>query len=150
MKKRIALVTGDFHQKLAEEMVSFAIIQAKELDIEVVQDIRVAGSYEVPLVLDALLVRDDIDAAVALGYIEKGETLHGEIMGHVVHDAFVQLQLKYKKPVGVGIIGPGATMEQAQVRKEGTAKGAVKAVVRSLKELAKLDSSQDSESPAEQ
>lgn len=138
MKKHIALVTGDFHQDLAEEMVSFAKEQAKELDMEVVHEVRVAGSYEAPLVIDRLLARDDVDAVAALGYVEKGETLHGEVMGHVVHDALVRLQLEYKKPVGVGIIGPGATAEQAQVRKEGAAKAAIIAISRSLGVLEKL------------
>ena len=61
------------------------------------------------------------DAVVVLGHIERGETLHGEVMGHVVQHALVQLQFKYRKPVGVGIIGPGATAEQADVRKHETA-----------------------------
>ena len=59
---------------------------------------------------------DQHDGLVVLGYIERGETLHGEVMGHVVHTALVQLQLKYRKPVGIGIIGPGATAEQAQAQ----------------------------------
>lgn len=141
MKKRIALVTGDFHKKLAEEMVKFATAEIAEAGAELAADIRVAGSYEVPLVADRLLAQPDIDAVAALGYIEKGETLHGEVMGHIVHQAFVDIQLQYKKPIGIGIIGPGATAEQAQVRKEGAARGAVKAVLRNLSVLEQLSGS---------
>lgn len=144
MKERIALVTGDFHKELAEEMVGFAGDELRGAGADLATDIRVAGSYEAPLVVDHLLVQSDIDAVVVLGYIEKGETLHGEVMGYVVHQAFVELQLRYKKPVGIGIIGPGATAEQAQVRKEGAARGAVKAVLRSLSELEKLSGSPES------
>ena len=70
------------------------------------------GSYEMPLIADVLLGREDVDALVVLGYIERGETLHGEVMGNVVHAALVQLQLKHRKPMGLGVIGPGATPEQ--------------------------------------
>jgi 6,7-dimethyl-8-ribityllumazine synthase len=100
--------------------------------------VPVPGSYEVPLVADALLSRESIDALVVLGYIERGETLHGEVMGHTVHQALVQLQLQHKKPIGIGIIGPGATAEQAQVRKESYAAAALRAAVRSLEALASV------------
>jgi 6,7-dimethyl-8-ribityllumazine synthase len=60
-----------------------------------------------------------------LGFIEKGETLHGENMGHVVHRTLMELQLERRKPKGLGIIGPGATPEQAEARKERYAKDAV-------------------------
>ena len=135
MAKRIALVTGDYHKNLAEEMAAAARQELEGAGGELAADIRVAGSYEVPLAADALLARSDIDGVVALGYIEKGETLHGEVMGHVVFRALVDLQLKYKKPVGLGIIGPGATREQAEARKVGAATGAVRAALRNLDKL---------------
>ena len=131
-------------------MVEFARMEIESAGGTVAADIRVAGSYEVGLIVDRLLANPKIDAVVVLGYIERGETLHGEVMGHVVHNALQQLQLQYKKPVGIGIIGPGATPEQAQVRKEGAARGAVSAVVRSLTELEKLSDSQGSVQSDEQ
>jgi 6,7-dimethyl-8-ribityllumazine synthase len=59
-------------------------------------------------------------------------------MGHVVHAALVQLQLRYRKPAGIGIIGPGATLEQAATRKEPYARAAVRAMLASLKCLREL------------
>jgi len=64
-----------------------------------------------------LLKKGNFDALLVLGYIEKGETLHGEVMGHVVHRSIVELQLQYSVPIAIGIIGPGATIEQARERK---------------------------------
>jgi 6,7-dimethyl-8-ribityllumazine synthase len=52
-------------------------------------------------------------------------------MGHVVQQTLVDLQLKHRKPVGIGIIGPGATLEQAEKRKVDYARAAVRAAVRS-------------------
>jgi len=145
MKKRIAIITGDFHKDLAEEMVVSAKQEIESAGGEVHSDTRVAGSYETPLVVDQLLAQSDVDAVVVLGYIEKGETLHGEVMGQVVFKALVDLQLQYKRPVGMGIIGPGATAEQAEVRKQGAAEGAVKAVMRSLTTLEQIPGSPTSE-----
>jgi 6,7-dimethyl-8-ribityllumazine synthase len=134
----IGIVVGDFHQELAEAMVTSARAEAARIGVDVPVVVQVPGSYEVPLVADALLARDSIDALVVLGYIERGETLHGEVMGHAVHQALVQLQLRYKKPIGIGIIGPGATFEQAQTRKEPYAAAALRAAVRSLEALAAI------------
>jgi 6,7-dimethyl-8-ribityllumazine synthase len=134
----VGVVVGDFHQELAETMVASARAEAARLGVDVPVVVQVPGSYEVPLVADALLARDSIDALVALGYIERGETLHGEVMGHCVHHALVQLQLQHRKPIGIGIIGPGATFEQAQARKESYAAAALRAAVRSLEALAAI------------
>lgn len=130
-KPQLAIIAGEFHKELAEEMISAATSQAEELGAEVGKVIYVAGSYEAPLIADILLSKKNIDLLVVLGYIEKGETLHGEVMGNVVQKSLVDLQLKHGKPIGIGIIGPGATKAQAEARKIGAAKGAVQAAVKS-------------------
>lgn len=135
MKKptaRLGIIAGDFHKELAEAMIAAATAEAQAAGATVVHTIRVAGSYEVPLLADDLLAAKDIDAVIAIGYIERGETMHGEVMGHVVHQGLVDLQLKYRKPIGIAIIGPGATREQAEARKLSSAQGAVRAVLRTL------------------
>ena len=92
----------------------------------------VPGCYEVPLLASKLIARADVDALVVLGYIERGETLHGEVMGHVVHRSLMDMSIAHGKPVGLGIIGPGATSEQAEVRQDGYARAAVKAALAAL------------------
>ena len=60
--------------------------------------------------------------------IEKGSTLHGRD-GSTCSLVFKQLELEYSKPVGMGIIGPGATAEQARaVAKTGNAMRCLRAV----------------------
>ena len=84
---------------------------------------------------------------VVLGYIERGETLHGEVMGHVVHAALVQLQLSHRKPIGLGIIGPGATAEQAEARKVSSARAAVHAALRCREVLSSLTTPPETPTP---
>ena len=97
----------------------------------------VPGSYEAPLLAKHLLKRASIDVVVVLGFIHKGETLHGEVMGRVVHQSLVDLSLQYEKPIGMGIIGPGATPEQAKVRHLDYARAAVRAALTQHKTLQK-------------
>jgi 6,7-dimethyl-8-ribityllumazine synthase len=128
--KRVVIVAAQFNEALVEAMIEAARDELTAAGAAVVRVVRVPGSYEVPLVADLQMAQPGVDALVVLGYIERGETLHGEVMGHVVHGALVQLQLKYHKPVGVGIIGPGATAEQAELRKSGYARAAARAALR--------------------
>ncbi|MBY0231090.1 MAG: 6,7-dimethyl-8-ribityllumazine synthase [Gemmataceae bacterium] len=138
MSTRLAIVAADFNKAIVEPMIETATAEIAAAGAALARLVRVAGAYELPLVVDALLARADIDAVVALGHIERGQTLHGEVMGHVVHAALVDLQLHHQKPAGLGIIGPGATEEQAEARKIGSARAAVAAVLRSLEALAGL------------
>jgi len=129
---RIAIIAADFNKTIVGPMVESAKATAAKLGVDCEIVISVPGSFEIPLVLDAVLQRDDVDAAAVLGYIEKGQTLHGEVMGHVVYKAVMDLELTYGKPVGLGIIGPGATLEQAETRNVSYGEAAVAAAVRSL------------------
>ena len=128
--KLIVIIAAEFNKELAEGMIEAARQEAQDAGATLVRIIRVAGCYEVPLIADLQAAQDEIDALVVLGYIERGETLHGEVMGQVVHSALVNLQLKYGKPIGLGIIGPGATQQQAEVRKADYARAAVRAALR--------------------
>lgn len=131
----ITIIATEFHKDISEEMVKAATEELSKLDVKNPKIVGVSGSFEMPLVAEEALSKKETDALVLLGYIEKGETLHGEVMGHVVHEKLLELGLKYKKPIGLGIIGPGATLEQAKARTEGTAKRAVLAVFKSFEAL---------------
>jgi 6,7-dimethyl-8-ribityllumazine synthase len=127
--KHFVIVAAEFNKPLIDTMIAVAENELRAAQVEV-STIRVTGSYEVPLIAELYLEKESVDALIVLGYIERGETLHGEVMGHVVHSALVQMQLRHRKPIGLGIIGPGATEEQAQERKLPSARAAVLAALR--------------------
>ena len=83
-----------------------------------------------------MLEDDALDAVCVVGYIEKGSTLHGQEMGATCSLIFKQLELEYGKPVGMGIIGPGATAEQAEGR-VAYAGNAIRASIRMARYMAK-------------
>lgn len=128
MTKNIAIVATSFHEKAVREMVTIARKTAKEEGLNIAKESWVPGCYEVPLALKRLFASNDIDGAVALGIIEKGETKHGMIMGMVVHDAIVRLELETDKPVGLGILGPEILLKQVPSRAKLYAKKSVLAL----------------------
>ena len=109
-------------------MVDDAKKTALEENLHVAAEVWVPGCYEVPLALKRLFSAKNIDGAVILGIIEKGETKHGLIMGQVVHDAIVRLELETGKPVGLGILGPEILLKQVPSRAKLYAKKSVLAL----------------------
>lgn len=132
MSKRIALVLGSFHKKEADDMLVAAHEVALANHLEIAEIVWVPGSMEAPLALKRLLMRDDIAGAVALGIIERGETKHGLVMGEVVYDAIIRLQLEFMKPIGFGILGPEILPEQIASRVKPYARAAVEALAKML------------------
>lgn len=127
----IVILAAEFNKKLIDFMVEAAREEAASIGVHLIRVVRVPGSYEMPLVADRILKLPEVDGVVVLGYIERGETLHGEVMGHAVHSTFMELSLRHQKPIGIGIIGPGAMPEQAEKRKDDYARAAVRAVLAS-------------------
>ncbi|HXA16676.1 MAG TPA: 6,7-dimethyl-8-ribityllumazine synthase [Thermoanaerobaculia bacterium] len=134
-KPLAAIVTTLFHNELTSTMVLAAERAFRAAGADILEVIQVSGCFEIPLILQELLSDPRVDLVAILGYIEKGETLHGEVMAHVVLRAVLDLELQHKKPVGIGIIGPGATVEQAEARKVGYGEDAANAALHTLRLL---------------
>ena len=109
-------------------MLEWARDEAKNLALEIVDVVWVPGAMEVPLAVDRLLADDEIEGVACLGIIEKGQTQHGLAMGQAVIKTILELQLVHEKPVGLGIIGPGAG-EHIGPRLEPHARAAVSAIL---------------------
>lgn len=125
---KIAIVAGAFHRKLVEEMLEEAKRACKETGLQISEIVWVPGSLEKPLALKIILSEKNVDGAVVLGIIEKGQTKHGRVMGEAVMKSIIELQLEYMKPIGVGILGPEIEKPQIEKRLLPYARGAVLAV----------------------
>lgn len=125
---KIAIVCGSFHKSEVERMLAWACEEAEGLGLEVSEVVWVPGAMEVPLALDRLLSQVEIEGAACLGIIEKGSTQHGLAMGQAVVKSIIDLQLAHDKPIGLGIIGPGAEPQHIEPRLEPHARAAVSAV----------------------
>ena len=124
----IAIVCGSFHKTEVSKMLEWASDEASQRGLTLTDVVWVPGAMEVPLALNRLLARDDIEGAACLGIIEKGHTQHGLAMGQSVMQSIIDLQLNWDKPVGLGIIGPGAEPEHIGPRLEPHARAAVAAI----------------------
>lgn len=70
------------------------------------------GSFEIPMVVQALLKKGGFDGVIALGCVMRGQTSHNEHIAAEVTKGIGSLSLEYDVPVGFGILTPDS-MEQA-------------------------------------
>ena len=76
----------------------------------------VPGTFDMPLAVERLLRKKNVDAVVTLGAVIKGDTRHDDIVAENAARLIADLSLKYGKPVTLGVAGPGMTIEQARKR----------------------------------
>lgn len=135
---RVAIVVSEFNSEITFQMLEMAINHAQKLDVELRYVCYVPGSFDMPLMIEELLKRKDIDAAITIGAIIKGETRHDNIVAENAARLIADLSLKYTKPVSLGISGPDMTIEQAKDRIEIVPTRAVNSAVSMAKRIRKL------------
>ena len=119
-------------------MLSIAQEKAKLLKLNVKQTCTVPGAYDMPIIVDSLLQKKNIDAVVTLGAIIKGQTKHDEVIANSTAKSLTELSIKYQKPVSLGISGPGMQERHAYARIRPVAERAVEAVTKISNELKRI------------
>ncbi|MFZ0556754.1 MAG: 6,7-dimethyl-8-ribityllumazine synthase [Nitrososphaeraceae archaeon] len=138
-KIRIAIVVSEFNKEITYKMLDLAKENTyKQNDVTLSYVCYVTGCYDMPLIINELLKRRDVDVVITLGAIIKGETKHDELIANSVAKSFIDLSLKYCKPVILGISGPDITLQQARDRVEIISSRTVFAAVSMARRLKKL------------
>ncbi|MBA4452588.1 MAG: 6,7-dimethyl-8-ribityllumazine synthase [Nitrosopumilaceae archaeon] len=135
---KIAIVFSEFNKEVTTRMLSVAEEKANKLKLKISYTCEVPGAYDMPIVVDALLQKKDVDGVVTLGAIIKGQTKHDEVIAHSTAKSLTELSLKYQKPVSLGITGPGMQERHAYARIRPVAERAVEALVKITKEIEKI------------
>ncbi len=134
----IAIVVSEFNEKVTSRMLEVALEKAKFLKLNVKFTCKVPGVFDMPLVVDTLLEKKEIDGVITLGAVIKGQTKHDELIANTTAQRITKLSLKHKKPVSLGITGPGMGERQAYARIRPVSERAVEAVMKISKELEKI------------
>lgn len=82
---------------------------------------RVPGSWEIPLIAKEMVLKQDIDAVIALGVLIRGQTPHFDYIASEVSKGLALVSLEVRKPVSFGII-TADSLEQA-IERAGTKHG---------------------------
>ena len=134
----IAIVVAEFNEKVTSRMHQVAIEKAKNLKFNIKYTCKVPGIFDMPLIIDKLLEKKDVDGVVTLGAVIKGQTKHDEIIANSTARNIAKLSLKHQKPVSLGISGPGMSERQAYARIVTVSENAVNAVKKVSMELTRI------------
>jgi len=134
----IAIVVSEFNKDVTSRMLSVAQEKAESMKLKIVYTCSVLGSFDMPVIVDALLKKNDVDGIVTLGAIITGQTKHDEVISHATAKTLTELSVKYQKPVSLGIIGPALQERHAHARIRPVAERAVEAAVRIFDELKRI------------
>lgn len=137
-KIRIAIIVSEFNSDITFQMLNKAKDHAQKIKADVRYICFAPGSFDMPLLIEELLKKNDVDAAVTLGAVIKGETSHDDIVAENAARLIADLSLKYGKPIGLGITGPDMTLEQAKDRIDIVPLRAVNAAVNMAIRIKKL------------
>ena len=132
-------MVSEFNEEVTSRMLSVAKEKANLMKLKITYTCKVPGAYDMPIIVDSLLRKKNVDAVVTLGAIIKGQTKHDEVISHSAAKSLTDLSLQYKKPVSLGISGPGMQERHAYARIRPVAERAVEAVVKISKELKRIE-----------
>ena len=116
MKKRIFIVVADYYKDISTGLLNSAKTKLKTS--YTIKIIRVSGVFEIPVTISKNIKK--YDAFIAVGCVIKGQTPHFEFISSAATNAIMDLSIRFKKPVGNGIL-TCLSMKQAKAR---TRKGA--------------------------
>jgi len=135
---QIAIVVSEFNSEVTFKMLERAKNHAAKVGAKVNHVFYVPGTFDMPLAVEQLLKKKNVDTVVTLGAVIKGDTRHDDIIAENAARLIADLSLKHGKPVALGITGPGMTVNQAIERADPVPVRAVEAAVNMVARLRKL------------
>jgi 6,7-dimethyl-8-ribityllumazine synthase len=97
---RFGIVASEYNGQYVDGLVGFAkdelVTIAPKSEATV---IRVPGSFEIPIGVQALIDHEPVHAILTFGVIFDGETMHAELIAGAVTTALMNLSLQHKIPI---------------------------------------------------
>lgn len=99
---RVAIVAASWHQQVMDGLLDGALRGCAEAGISAPTLVRAPGSFELPVIANALA--RDHDAVIALGVVIRGGTPHFEYVCAAATDGLGRVALDHGIPVGFGLL----------------------------------------------
>jgi 6,7-dimethyl-8-ribityllumazine synthase len=99
---RVTIVAASWHEEIMNGLIAGAR-RALDAAGASVSEVRVPGSFELPIVAKAALERG-ADAVVALGVIIRGGTPHFDFVSNAATDGLTRVAIDSGMPIGFGVL----------------------------------------------
>lgn len=103
---KVGIVVAQFNKYITDELLASALDRVKsyKVDQKNITVTTVAGSIEIPLLLQSMAKSDQYDVLLAIGCVIQGETPHFDYVCKFVSEGILRVQLDYDMPVGFGVL----------------------------------------------
>ena len=102
-KAKVAIISSSWHLDICNNLIAGATRALDAAEVAQIETIYVPGSFEIPLAAQKAFEKG-FDAVVAVGLVLKGETPHFEYVCQGVTQGVIDVQLKFSKPIGYGVL----------------------------------------------
>lgn len=99
---RVAVVAASWHTRVMDGLLDGARRALADHGVRDVEEVRVPGTFELPVAAASLAERHD--AVVALGVVVRGGTPHFEYVCRAATDGLTRVALDQRTPVGFGVL----------------------------------------------
>jgi 6,7-dimethyl-8-ribityllumazine synthase len=99
---KVAVVAASWHTQVMDGLLAGASRALRDFNADAVT-VRVPGTFELPVVADAL-ADGGYDAVVALGVVVRGGTPHFEYVCRAATDGLTRVALDHRVAVGFGVL----------------------------------------------
>jgi 6,7-dimethyl-8-ribityllumazine synthase len=99
---RVGVVAAQWHTEVMDGLVAGAHRALAAYSVSQVTEVRVPGTFELPVVAGELALTHD--AVVALGVVVRGATPHFEYVCSAATDGLTRVALDAAIPVGFGVL----------------------------------------------
>ena len=99
---KICLIVANYYPILSKKLILGALKELKKNKIKNIKILYVPGVFEIPIVISKKI--NSFNGFIALGCVIKGKTPHFTFISQSTINALMDLSIKYKKPIGNGIV----------------------------------------------
>lgn len=101
---RVAVIASSWHDTIMDGLIEGARRGLAEAGVTEVTELRVPGSFELPVACARLARSGEYDALVALGVVVRGGTPHFEYVCAAATDGLTRVAVDTGIPVGFGVL----------------------------------------------
>ncbi len=101
---RVAVVAASWHETVMDGLLAGARRALADAGVADVREIRVSGTFELPVAAARLARSGQVDAVVALGVVIRGGTPHFEYVCQAATAGLTDVAVSTGVPVGFGVL----------------------------------------------
>jgi 6,7-dimethyl-8-ribityllumazine synthase len=99
---RVVVIAASWHERVMDGLLDGAHRALKDAAVRDVREVRVPGTFELPVA--AARLAPAVDAVVALGVVIRGATPHFEYVCQAATQGLTEVAVRTGVPVGFGVL----------------------------------------------